>query len=415
MIVFSHAGGNQNSRSAVNGICKAGMLHSFHISIAMFKSSWYYKFLFGPLHDFRKRTFDDILKNYTIVHPVVGLLRVILPKIKLGFLCKHETGIFCGYKECCYIDKKTAKHLSTHYKDVNAVYCCEDIANETFKEAKKHGVKCLFEEPIGYWREMRRMLGEEVEKHPDWAVTMVGFEDSCAKLKRKDEELAMADLIFVASSFTKKTLDSYPGQLSNIEVIPYGFPPVNNERIYLPLEKRKLKLLYVGGLTQRKGIAYVFDSIKGLEDKVELTVIGSGKIDECSLLKEELSKVNYLGTKSHDEVLSIMAQSDILLFPSLFEGFGLVVSEAMSQGTPAIVTDRTCGPDIITNEVDGWIVEAGSSAPIKRIIESVLRNPSCLKSLGESARVTAAKRPWDKYEEELTTSIKTFLSANKSF
>ena len=101
---------------------------------------------------------------------------------------------------------------------------------------------------------------------------------------------------------------------------------------------RKIKVLFVGGLSQRKGISYFFDAIKGLENDLEVTVVGSGNINNCKVLKKALSNVNYIPSLPHEQILALMAAHDLFIFPSLFEGFGLVITEAMSQGTPVITT-----------------------------------------------------------------------------
>ena len=77
-----------------------------------------------------------------------------------------------------------------------------------------------------------------------------------------------------------------------------------------------------------------------------------------------------------------MREHDVFVFPSLFEGFGLVITEAMSQGVPVITTDRTAGPDLIQDGVDGWIVPAGSSIAIKEVLYKILENPELIKQFG---------------------------------
>ena len=112
----------------------------------------------------------------------------------------------------------------------------------------------------------------------------------------------------------------------------------------------------------------------------------------------------------HSEILKLMSESDVLVFPSLFEGFGLVITEAMSQGTPVITTERTCGPDIITDGYDGWIVDAGQAAPIKKLFHDFIASPKLLQQAGRVALITAKKRPWSQYETELTQSVSNFIN-----
>ena len=149
-----------------------------------------------------------------------------------------------------------------------------------------------------------------------------------------------------------------------------------------------------------------------LEDKIDLTVVGSGNIESCPILKNELERIKYIPSLSHEAILKLMSEHDLLIFPSLFEGFGLVITEAMSQGTPVITTERTCGPDVITDGKDSWIVKAGSSQPIKDLLEQFINNPSILHIVGRNALLKASLRPWSCYEEEIAVSIENFINEN---
>jgi glycosyltransferase involved in cell wall biosynthesis len=313
---------------------------------------------------------------------------------------------------CKNLDRHVASHLSAATKkSVGGVYCYEDVAEYSFIEAKKLGLKCIYDLPIGYWRAARRILRPEEEKWPEWAATMTGLQDSEEKLMRKDKELQLADLIFVASTFSANTLRDYPGNLSTIKVIPYGFPDTSNNSRHYSVKNGKtpLKLLYVGSLSQRKGIANLFAAVENLKNKVELTLIGNKKTNDCSALNTALAKHKWIPSLSHSDILALMRNSDVLVFPSLFEGFGLVITEAMSQGTPVITTDRTAGPDFIINDQNGWLIEAGSTEAIQSAIENLLSKPELIGKAGKEAMETARKRPWSIYERELADAVAKIL------
>lgn len=408
-ILLSHPTGNANVRGAVDGLYKAGMLHSFHTCIACFKGTLFYKLAVGSLKEFRRREFSPFLRRYTHIYPCKELLRLLAPKLHMYSWIKHETGKYCIDEVYHDLDKKVGKFVARKELEIDAVYAYEDGALETFRVAKQFHKICIYDLPIGYWRSRRTLLDGEHLKNPEWAPIIGGFNDSDKKLQHKDQELSMADKIYVASTFTQNTLKLYPGTLADIEVIPYGFPPVNRYRKYVPFIERKIKALFVGGLNQRKGLSYLFQSLSGLEDKIELTVVGRRSNEKCSALETALSKVTYISSLSHADVLKLMADHDVFIFPSLFEGFGLVITEAMSQGTPVITTERTCGPDLITHGVDGWIVKAGSVESLRETLIKILGNPMVLQEAGRKAMETAAKYPWSCYESKLSESIKRFL------
>jgi len=99
----------------------------------------------------------------------------------------------------------------------------------------------------------------------------------------------------------------------------------------------------------------------------------------------------------------------VLLFPSLFEGFGLVITEAMSQGTPVITTDRTAGPDLIKHGQNGWLIKAASTEALTNAIENLLSQPEQIAEAGRAAQVTAAQRPWSVYGRELAAAVRAVL------
>ncbi len=100
-----------------------------------------------------------------------------------------------------------------------------------------------------------------------------------------------------------------------------------------------------------------------------------------------------------------MREHDVFVFPSLFEGFGLVITEAMSQGTPVITTDRTAGPDLIEHGRNGWLIEAGSTPALQAAIEELLHHPQQIASTGKEAMETARQRPWEVYGRELAKAV----------
>ena len=101
-----------------------------------------------------------------------------------------------------------------------------------------------------------------------------------------------------------------------------------------------------------------------------------------------------------------MAESDIFLFPSHFEGFALVVFDAMSQGCPLITTLVTSGP--IKDGYDGWIVEPGDVDSMVKLIESLYTNREYITRCSQNARLTASKNTWEKYHGDLINVLNSF-------
>lgn len=415
-VVISHPTGNEFFRSAAGGLYDAGLLQALYTSIACFPGSPLYNA--GSLkmfRDVRRRSLASRFKPVTHTYPLKEAFRLLALKIGNGKLARHETGIFSMDAVYAGLDKYVAGKLEKEkQKGASAIYAYEDGALYSFEKAAKIGLKCFYDLPIGYWKAMHKILEEEKGKNPEWAATLGGLKDSVQKLERKDKEIALADRIIVASTFTLQTLMQYNDKLPQVRVIPYGFPPVTEKEYRIFSNNTKLRLLFVGGLSQRKGLSYLFESVKGLESYVTLTVVGQGNTD-CKPLKEKLLQHRWITSVPHDTILQLMREHDVLVFPSLFEGFGQVITEAMSQGTPVITTDRTIGPDIIKNRENGWLVKSGSAEAIKQVVEELLMHPEQIAAQGEQAIATAAKRPWTEYGNDLVKAITEIKMPDKVF
>lgn len=406
-IILLHPTGNANVRAAVKAIEEADILQNFYTTIATFYASFIGKLgclnLFSEL---QRRQFDNILQSKTKIYPWLEIGRLLASKAGINNLIRHEYGIFCIDSVNRNLDNHVSNVLKEKLKKhIDGIYAYEDGAYYSFQTAKIYGIKCFYELPIGYWRSGRKLLYLEKEKWPEWANTITGLKDSKEKLLRKDKEIELANFIFVASSFTAKTLADFPGHLPPVKVVPYGFPPIFKNRNYNKIINRRIKLLFVGSLSQRKGIANLFTAVQSMNKFIELTIVGNKVTEDCLPLNAALLYYNWFPSLPHRRVLQLMREHDVLVFPSLFEGFGLVITEAMSQGMPVITTERTAGPDFIKSGKSGWIVEAGSTEDLQKTIEVILSNPDCISEIGFEAMKVAAQRPWEVYGKELAESI----------
>lgn len=404
-ILVVHPTGNQNSRAVARGLANDDSLHTFITALNI--KSENYKWLPNKIYnELKRRDFSEINGNIKSGASFLECLRLISNKLKINFLTKHEVGVASVDNIYITTDKNAAKYLDKNSKDIKAVYCYEDGALETFKIAKKHGIICIYELPTGYWRSLHSLNKEENENNKEWSFSWSAIKDSNQKLLKKDEELMLADVIFVASNFTKETLKDFPKKLSNIYVIPYGFPKaINFSSKNWFSKERKLKVLFVGGLKQGKGLSYMVDAINKLKDKVTFSYIGEGPA--LNLIKTKLPEGNYLGTMAHEEVLNQMKNHDVLLFPSLFEGFGMVITEAMSQGMVVIASDNTALPDIADNS-SSICVPIRDSKSIEIALKKLIEEPFLVQSLGKEALLKASTYQWKNYEENISKIIKEF-------
>ena len=153
---------------------------------------------------------------------------MILPKMHLNKLVDHEhsfAGTYSVYKD---FDKAAAKRLLkvSQKTNVSAVYAYEDGALELFKQAKKSGLKCIYDLPIAYWETGRKLMSEEAERLPKWAKTLGGgIIDSQEKLDRKTREMELADVVVGPGEFVMSSIPKW-AQSKKMIMAPFGSPVV---------------------------------------------------------------------------------------------------------------------------------------------------------------------------------------------
>ena len=269
-------------------------------------------------------------------------------------------------------------------------------------------VRRIYDLPIGYWRAAQQIYREEAERQPEWSDTLTGIRDSDEKLARKEEELKLADRVVVASSFTKQTLQG-TNFTAAVNVIPYGAPAVRQDEIVPP--SGRLRVLFAGSLGQRKGLSYLLQAVESIgRDKVELTLLGRKASSHCAPLEAAVSRYRWIPTLPHQEVLREMQRHDVLVLPSLFEGFGLVILEAMAQGLVVIATPHTAAPDLVEDGVDGFIVPIRSASAIAEKLEMLLESRERLREMKFAARRKAEQQRWEVYRRALAEMAQEVVS-----
>lgn len=238
----------------------------------------------------------------------------------------------------------------------------------------------------------------------NWATTWNPGQDSAEKCERKDTELALATKVIVPSEFVADTLSHYPGKLPPVSVLPYGCPPTINPDHRARYQGGRLRVLFVGGLSQRKGLAYLLQAAKAMGTTIELTVIGTGP--GAALAG---SHARLLGSVPHAEVLRQMREHHVLAFPTLFEGQALVVGEAMSQGLPVITTVNSGATRLVEHGVSGWLVPIRDAGAIEHVLADIIRKPSLLDAAGDAALQAAARWQWADYRRTLADLVRKEL------
>jgi len=152
------------------------------------------------------------------------------------------------------------------------------------------------------------------------------------------------------------------------------------------------RYLYVGRLIERKGIDVLLEAFGQLASG-ELWLAGDGPLrGMVESAVERSPRLRFLGYADEGDLPDIYRQADVLVVPSLFEPWGLVVHEALAHGLPVIATDQVAAADdLIDDGVNGFVVEAGSPESLAVAMERMTEwsEPDWLRASGWSSQTLA--------------------------
>lgn len=172
-----------------------------------------------------------------------------------------------------------------------------------------------------------------------------------------------------------------------------------------PAAARGAGMLFCGAWDLVKGTPYLvraFDALAAAGRPVRLTVLGPGLPSERVLAAfSDRSRpfVTVIDRVAETRVMAEYRRHDALLFPSTYEGFGLVALEAMSQGLPVIATPVGCIPDLVRDQENGLIVPCRDSAALAAAIRRLADAPADRARMGAAATAAVAGMSWRRTAE----------------
>lgn len=175
------------------------------------------------------------------------------------------------------------------------------------------------------------------------------------------------------------------------DVFPFQYVTENVKRT-LPFPSGKVKLLFVGSLIHRKNVPVVMEALKD-NSEIDFTLVGDGperrKLEK--LAQKNGVNARFLGTKPMSEVPEFMQHNDVLILPSLHDGWGAVVNEAMTLGLYVIVSDRCGAKALIADETDGLIFKSKDVSSLKESLKYVVSHILAIR-LKTDKRIERANR-----------------------
>ncbi len=294
-----------------------------------------------------------------------------------------------------------------------AVVFFSDVGSEhAMAEARKAGLYVILSMVTGHMDEEIEILNREQQRVPDFFQAYLGDGSlDMAELgwlhDRRRRDLAQADLVLVPSEHIATQVRDRSGvPPSRVRVIPYAadptrFQPRSGDGKVHP---KICRFLFAGGITQRKGISDLLAAWKQVRKPGwTLSMAGDAPESVRKLVPADDTSLKLLGRISYADMPKVMAEHDVFVFPSLFEGSAVVCYEAMAAGL-AVITTPQAG-SVVNDGEEGLIIPAADPRKLARAMRTLGEDQELRRDMGESARLRALDFTWDEYRRQTIRAI----------
>jgi starch synthase len=411
-ITISHPHGNANSYQAATALYESKWLGSFQAGLMRSSGASDLSRYLPP--DMRQRLLNrncesipEPNKNRHLLWEAISRVgRRVRPAGLTSQVGWYDV-LFCGH------DLQVSRTLDS---DLDAVYAYEDGAKRTFGIAKQRGASAIYELPLGYYKAVACEINRAENERPGLQASP--YEEPQWKQSRKNAELELADVVVVPCAWAAQSLRHNEGAGKKpVIIVPYG-TPVDEIQARSNRPLGPFTVLFAGQVGLRKGAPHLLEAWERLQLKdARLWMAGSMNLGR-SYLAEHSNSFQYLGAIPRTRLIEVMREVDLFVFPSLAEGFGLVIGEAMAAGVPILTTINTGGPELISDGREGWCIPAHDVDALTERIEWAYQNRDALYEMGKLARGRAEQWTWANYRQtlirELSRALKQDLAALES-
>jgi glycosyltransferase involved in cell wall biosynthesis len=294
--------------------------------------------------------------------------------------------------------------------EASHVYAFDHAALGLFESAKTRQQCCILDQiyPALYEEKLEM---EEEERWPDWPVARRSeFYQSRLFQEWRDiqmKEWQLADIVIAGSHYSKRAICEISAEVSSkVRVVPLT---VNLEAYRRQARVREtkrgapLRVLYAGSINLRKGIPYLLKAfIRIPPDRAGLKLVGNIGL-KPDVVTEYSGIVNFAGAIPHSKMAGVYHDADVFVFPTISDGFGAVMLEAMATGLPVIATGHCA--DIVEHGYNGLRIPIRDSDGILDAVDQIIAQPDLLPHLSTGAIQTAGTYSMPAYVEKLTAAL----------
>lgn len=319
-----------------------------------------------------------------VVRPTLAWGKMRLPYKLLGTL-----------RACAMHDRIVARRLERHAREIDIVHAWPLGAQHTLRTARRLGIPAVLERPNAHTRFAYKVVQEECDRI---GVPLPRDHEHAYNedvLRREEQEYKLADRLLCPSDFTARTFRDYGFSEHQLARHIYGYDPT----VYFPpAQGRKpnqgLRALFVGVCAVRKGVHFALEAWLRSSAHIDGTFQIAGEFlpAYASALSPMLAHPSVRVLGHRNDVPELMRNSDVLVLPTIEEGFGLVCTEAMGSGCVPLVSEACT--DLCRHMENSLVHRIADTDALTAHFNMLNESPALLKALRSGALATAPGVTW---------------------
>jgi glycosyltransferase involved in cell wall biosynthesis len=409
-VIVSYPGNFMHAQQAARAFNERHALSAF-VTAVNFNESNFLRKLGAHLPSALGHHMDQLLSRRAITqvppskikcYPWLEILRTVLSRyIKNPIYGDMAWDAFTHHFDRCVARR--------HLEGNQAVFAFEYGAQYTFDEAARRGIARILALASTDSKEFEAIKNREEASFPELRAKHHRYfaKHFDERYERKRAEISAADVIVANSEVTRLSHIKAGVDPDKIRVVPLAAPPPVPAVVKPEADiRRPLSVVWAGPFSIRKGAHYFIDAWRMLAPGrlAQAQVYGSIDLPERAL-RPMPQGLTLAGSVAQPDLLTVFELADVLVFPTLADGFGMVVTEAFSRGLPVITTDKAGASELVKHGWNGLIVPAGDPVLLSDGLRWCLDNRKALYDMRFHALETARRCQWSDHRRRLIATV----------
>ncbi|MBO9602025.1 MAG: glycosyltransferase family 4 protein [Novosphingobium sp.] len=287
-----------------------------------------------------------------------------------------------------------------------ALWCYDNSALDLFKVARTTGRMRILDRTIADWRAYNAIMRPVFEQYREFFPgSAYAIPDDW--IERNQAEYELADVILTGCEFAARTVRDHAGAAvaSKVRVLNYCYDELlfANRAPPAPRQaKAPLRFLFVGQAGVRKGIHLALEAIARIPaSAATLTIVGELQVPP-EVFTRYADRVTHIPTVARSDMPGLMAEADVLLFPTYFEGAGIVLYEALASGMGLI---QSAQADVAVTPETGILLPDLTGEALYEAMMTAIERRDLVDTWRASAPVAALAYSFDRYRDNIAAML----------